>query len=221
LAVAHDLAASDGLDVAVQPCGLERRTIGKRHVTVEAVDPYRVIRRDGINPVATRQLAAPQCVIPVTTGNPCARWNALGVRLDACRELLRGVRVAQFYGAETESAIKEVDVRIDESRRDERAAQVDDLRTQGCLGLDFRGVADCGDAIAGNSYRYGLWTRAITGPHPSVHQDERNGRCRNETLRLIRLNAAPDREPAAACCGDEDGEREEETKAGWNHLGKI
>ena len=128
VAVAHDLAARDVRGRARDAGGLQRGAVRERHVAVEPIDPDRMIRRHRIDPVARRQLAAPQAVVPVAAGDPRARGHGRGERLDPRDELLARARVAQLHGGEAESAVDEVHVRIDESRHDQPAAGIDDLR---------------------------------------------------------------------------------------------
>jgi hypothetical protein len=78
--IADDLAALDRWRVARDAGGPQRRRVRQRHVTVETVDPDRVIRRHGVDPVPARRLAAPERVIPVAAGDPRAGRRLFGLR---------------------------------------------------------------------------------------------------------------------------------------------
>ena len=68
---------------ARDPGRAQRRSVRERHVTVEPVDPDGIVRRDGVDPIAPRQLAAPLLVVPVAAGDPRARGHGRRECLDA------------------------------------------------------------------------------------------------------------------------------------------
>ena len=62
--VANDLAAGDVPRRARDAGGLQRDAVRQRHVAVEPIDPHGMIRRDGVDPLTRRQLAAPEAYDP-------------------------------------------------------------------------------------------------------------------------------------------------------------
>ena len=78
----------------------QRRAVGERHVPVEPVDPDRMVRRDRVDPVAARQLAAPELwsqsppVIQVPAGTVAAK------ALMRATNSSRRPRVAQLHRRE-------------------------------------------------------------------------------------------------------------------------
>ena len=74
--VANDLAAADVCAARVDAGGLQRGGVRQRHVAVEPVHPHRMIGRRGVDPLAPRQLAAPQLMVPVAAGDPGAGRHA-------------------------------------------------------------------------------------------------------------------------------------------------
>ena len=125
--VAHDLAARHVLHIVADFGGPHRRRVGQRHVAVEPIDPDRVVGRHGVDPIARRQLAAPQRVVPIAAGDPraaaaCFLANSPMRRTNSSR--VRGV--AKLHGRQAQAAVDEMDVRIDEAGHDEAVAGVDD-----------------------------------------------------------------------------------------------
>ncbi len=172
---ADDLAAGDVLRLARDAGRLQRRAVGERHVAVQPIDPDRMVRGRGIDPVAARQLAPPETVVPVAAGDPRAGRDRRGEGLDARDELVARVRVAQLHGREPESAVDEMDVRVDESRYDEAAVRVE-RRDASREPADLVARTDGGDALAGDRYGLAPGTRRLTRPHARVH-DRRGYRC--------------------------------------------
>ena len=68
--VAHDRSAVDVGRVARDPRRAQRRAVRQRHVSVEPIDPHRMIGRLSVDPLSARKLAAPQLVIPIAVPNP-------------------------------------------------------------------------------------------------------------------------------------------------------
>src|ERR1700752_546404 len=86
-----------------------------------------MIRGNRVDPLAGRQLAAPQTVVPVAASDPRACGYGCRERLDARDELLARAGTTQLHGSKSESAFYEVGVRIGEARHDQPAAGIDDL----------------------------------------------------------------------------------------------
>ena len=107
--------------------GAQRRGVRQRHVAVEAIHPHRMIRRDRVDPLASRQLAAPQLVVPVAARDPGAGRHRLRERRDARHELVARPGVAQLHRGQALPAVEEVHVRVDEAGDEELAAGIDDL----------------------------------------------------------------------------------------------
>jgi len=87
--VADDLAAADVLHRSIDAGSAERRGVGQRHVAVEPVHPDRVIGGDGVDPVAAREFAAPELMVPVAADDPGACRHRLGERRYPRGELFR------------------------------------------------------------------------------------------------------------------------------------
>ena len=71
--IADDRSAGDVLRCARDLRGGERQRVREVHVSVEPIDPHRIVRRDGVDPVAAGQLAAPVLMIPVAVQDPRPR----------------------------------------------------------------------------------------------------------------------------------------------------
>ena len=152
----------------------ERCGIRERHVSVESIDPDRVVRRNRIDPVASRELPAPQLMVPVAAGDPGAGRHCAGEVLDPSDELGWSLRVAQQNRREAKAAFDEMHVGVNEPRHHHLTAGVDDPRVAGGL-LDGSARADHGNAVGPDADRFRPRTRAIAGPHARVHDDERQG----------------------------------------------
>ncbi len=105
-------------------------------------------------------------VIHVPGGTVAA--NALMRATNSSR--VRGV--AQLHRRQTESAIEEVNVRIDEAGYDEPSVEIHGLAAV-CLS-DVGCPADGDDTVAGNDDRFGFGLRGIAGPDPPVHERHRD-----------------------------------------------
>ena len=95
--VADDRSARDIRRVARHARGAQRGRIGQRHVAVEPVDPDGMIRRGRIDPVAARQLSAPERVVPVSAGDPRARRHRRGKCRDARDECLARCSIPELH----------------------------------------------------------------------------------------------------------------------------
>ena len=102
--------------------------------------------------------------------------HRVGKGLDARREFLRRVFASRnCTDDEAEAAVEKVHVRIDESGRDERAAEIDDLGVAR-LCLEFCRRSHGGDAVTGDRNGLDLRTLRVAGPDATVDEDERRGR---------------------------------------------
>jgi len=93
---AHDGPAGDVPARRWNLCRAHRCRVGERHVSIEAVDPHRIIRRDGIDPGALRQLATPVLMIPVAACYPGSGLHRQRESFDARDEFGRRPRVPQL-----------------------------------------------------------------------------------------------------------------------------
>jgi hypothetical protein len=176
-AVTHDLAAGDLGRGARHPRGSQRRRVRQRHVAVQPVHEYGMVRRDGVDPLPARQLAAPVLVVPVATRNPRSGRHGTRERSDARDELLRRPRVPQLYGSETETAVDEMHVRIDEPGHDHAIGHVDDARVRPDELADLRFRPDGRDAVATDRDGLGRRRAAHAGPRGADEYEvgERSG----------------------------------------------
>src|SRR5580765_2823397 len=101
--------------------------------------------------------------MPAAAENPLARTGGLrGVRdhLDDVVPVLRGRQLEVPRGfADT----GEVDVRVDEAGRGERALEVDDRRVRADVALNLLIRAEGDDRIAARRQRLCLWLRLVDG----------------------------------------------------------
>src|SRR5213592_2102348 len=88
-------------------------------MAIQPVHEYRIARRDRIDPlVMGERLAGPQRMVPITTSDPFAGLQSLGVVLDAPDELLGRRRIPEIHRGELEPAVDEVSVSVGEAGQD-------------------------------------------------------------------------------------------------------
>src|SRR5207247_8786205 len=143
-------------------------------VSVESIDEDRIVRRDRIDPLVTRQRRPrPQRVIPIAAENPFARLEMRGVRFQASHELLWCRGVAQIHRRELKAPADEMRVAIDESRHDEPAVGTQDLRGGADVAGHLCRLADGEDFAGGNRDRPGLAApRRETSPDRTTLDDD-------------------------------------------------
>src|SRR6185437_14857489 len=146
------------------------------HVTIETTDPYRMVACHRVDPVAARQLAAPQGVIPIAAQYPGALGQRRGVLLNAPNERGRRLRVAQLHRRQREAAIEEMHVGVDESRHQHRAVRVDDARVRSGHLSYFGARSHRSERVAAHRDRVRPGTRRVARPHARVHDDHRHRR---------------------------------------------
>ena len=172
--VAHDSPARDIAERRWNLCRTHRRAVGERHVSIEAVDPHRVVGRDGIDPRALRQLAAPVLMIPVAARDPGSGLHRHGKSLDARDEFRWRARVPQLDGSEVHPAAQEMHVGVYESGSYHPAMRVDDSRSRIGQSSDLRVRSDRCDPIATQRYGVGPWLRRLARPDDSIDDGDRN-----------------------------------------------
>ena len=175
--VTDDLAPGDVRRIRIDTRLLQCERIRERHVSVEAEYPQRVLGGDSVDPVAARQLAAPERVIPGAAEDPLPRFDGLRKCLDASGELRGRLCIPQLHRRDGCAAGEEVYMRVDEPRQQHAAVRLDDLGASADQGRDFRGGADGENFLA--RYGNGLGPRPsrIAGPDARAGDDERGGRC--------------------------------------------
>src|SRR5262245_28391762 len=142
-------------------------------MTIEAIDPHRIVWRDGVDPVVPRQFAAPLLMIPVAFGDPRSSRQRRSILLDSAYEFGWRLGVAELNGGEPVSATEKVDVRVDEAGRDHHPSCIDDA----CPGpdelSDLRARSYRRDALTVDGDGVGPRTSRVAGPHSGVHDGER------------------------------------------------
>ena len=163
---------------------LQRHGIRQSHVTVEARDEDRILRRDRIDQLpGGKRRRIPERVIPLAAGDPFSGSNAFGVFADAARELLRSLRVAQLHARELHAAIDEMRVIVDEARGGEPPVEVDDARACWCDPGDIGRRSDCRDPIPFDGHRLGPRPRRIAGPDLSIREYHGRQNCGEHSAR--------------------------------------
>src|SRR5690348_14139878 len=119
------------------------------------------------------RLAGPQRMVPITTGDPFARLQSLGVVLDAPDELLGRRRIPEIHRGELEPAADEVSVSVGEAGQDETAAGLNRLGLRAGITRDLRAVADSEDLAIGEGNRalLGCAVREAGPDHPTGDDD--------------------------------------------------
>ncbi len=111
--------------------------IGEGHVAIETIDEHGMIRRELVDPVTPRQLAAPRFVIPIAAGDPAAGGQLLRKRGQALREFLRGLGAAQIHAGKLKTAAHEMGVIVNEARHHEFAGEIDNASGRAAPRRDF------------------------------------------------------------------------------------
>jgi hypothetical protein len=135
-----------------------------------------VIRRRRIDPIAARQLSAPELVIPIAVSNPGARRPGACEVTNSFRKFVRRARVAKLHGRKTESADQKVNVRVDESGNHQLSARIDHADIAGGRSNalhDFGARANGSDAIAAG--QEGVGPPAAIVARPDVGVNDGNG----------------------------------------------
>jgi hypothetical protein len=202
--VSHDRAAFDVTGLTRDLRCLQRERVGEVHVAVEPIDPYRIVRRDRIDPRPLGQLATPVRVVPVAVENPRAGGDGTGEVADPGDELRLGSRVAQLHGRQREAAVEEVDVRIHEAGDHHHPSGVHrpgrGARSLLHLGARSHGV----DAFAADQHGVGPGPPRVAGPDPGVDDGER----------LDRSGRGGERRGSGLLHGTGEGGRDESQRSG-------
>src|SRR5437016_9427353 len=92
-------------------------------------------------------------MVPITTSDPFAGLQSLGVVLDAPDELVGGRRIPEIHRGELESSVDEVSVSVGEAGQDETAVGLNHLGLRARITRDLRAVADSEDLAIGEGNR--------------------------------------------------------------------
>ena len=174
VAVALDGAAGHVGRVPRDACELERQAIRESHVPVEPVDPHGIFRRELVDHRAMRKLTAPKLMIPIAPGDPRPWRDGVSELSDASGKFFGSVGIAQLHRGELETAVEEVDMRVDEARNDESSRGVDDTRLSNSR-ADRNTRANRHDATALDENRLRGRVVGIAGPDFGIQQSEASG----------------------------------------------
>ncbi len=136
------------------------------------------VRRDGIDPLARRQLAAPTVRVPVSALEPLPLGQGRRRRSDPPYELLTRIGVPQRRPRQHERGTGEMRMAVVHPGNDERTLQIDNTCGLARARANLR-RAQRGDTVPDRPDRVGAILRTAPGPGPGIHiGDVQRGRCR-------------------------------------------
>jgi hypothetical protein len=185
--IAHDRPAAHVLHRPAHERGLERRAVREVHVSVEAVDPHRVVRGDRVDPLLARQLSAPVLMVPVAVQDPRAWRYAPCKRGNSAYELCLGLCVPQLHRLQGESTVEKMHVGVGKTRCDHRSLRVDDASARGGQFPDFGSRSDSGNTVLTDGERVGPRPAGVTGPDAGVDDSERDHGGLGEEVHALNL----------------------------------
>ena len=168
-----DLAAGRDRGIPGDARQLESQAVGQDHVPVEAVDADGIVRRHGVDPILARQLDRRELlVVPIAVQDPAARSELPGLGRDAGDEVRAVLRVAELDALQGESSGQEMGVAVDEAGKNERPAEVDELRPGAGERPQLGRLARREDPAVPDGHRLGPGPCGYSRPDLAVEQYE-------------------------------------------------